>query len=51
MTDVHVFDEAEHVTRAAETLCDLEDLLAVVDAALDDGVHLHGQACLRCGIA
>src|SRR5256885_15670398 len=44
--DVHVLDEAEHVAGVPEVLRQRYDL-AVVEPALDDGVHLHRQT--YCG--
>ena len=47
---VHVLDEADQVARAAELLGERRQLRAVVDAALDDRVHLHRQAGGRGGV-
>ena len=40
--DVHVLDEPERMARAAEVASHVDDA-CVVDASLDDGVHLHRE--------
>ena len=42
LPDVHVLDEPERYVAAAEPLGERDDAV-IVDAALDDGVHLHPQ--------
>jgi hypothetical protein len=42
VADVHVLDEAKRVPEFAEARRQRDDLV-LVDAALDDGVHLHRQ--------
>ena len=49
MADVHELDEAQRVTALAEERRHRDDLI-LVDAALDDRVHLHRQACGRGGV-
>ena len=46
--DVHVLDEAQGVTGAAEVAGHVDDA-CVVDPALDDRVHLDGKPDRRCG--
>ena len=47
--DVHELDEAQRVTALAEERRHRDDLI-LVDAALDDRVHLHRQARRRGGV-
>ena len=43
MSDVHVFDEAQHVAGPPEALCERDDAV-VVRAALHDRVDLHAKS-------